>query len=353
MTAKTEAGRPKTYECSKCGGAGHNAQRCFAVRAYSPPPIIGRACGKCGAHGHDGRKCFAVTSPEGPRALKNQCTYCMGFGHGSHRCPQKRVRACETCGVEIGHGARKQCVTCYRETVQRAMRVCIGCGHQFRPTRSDSQVCIGSVECLRLAKVKAQAGRFDSLQGMTFGMWTVVEHSKAKRCVVECRCGYPNVLNPQALKTGKSAACIRCTAQASRLELTEEERQRREVAAANAQYEATSSRLGRRTTPEGRKWKYGRRAQIRDAIIAIKSAPCMDCGGRFHHVAMDFDHRPEENKTGEVSYLARSATLEALLAEIAKCDLVCANCHRVRTYGRSSEVAKRACEAAQQNQQVA
>lgn len=168
--------RPATYTCSKCGGEGHNAQRCYVIRAYSPPPITGGTCGKCGVHGHDGRKCFAVTSPEGPRAVKNQCTYCMGFGHGSHRCPQKRVRACETCGVEIGHGARKQCVTCYRETNQRAMRVCTGCGNNFRPTRSDSAVCIGSVECLRLAKSKVQAMRFQSMIGMRFGALEVVEH---------------------------------------------------------------------------------------------------------------------------------------------------------------------------------
>lgn len=46
---------------------------------------------------------------------------------------------------------------------------------------------------------------------------------------------------------------------------------------------------------------------------------------------MDFDHRPGTIKVADVSVLARSSTKERTLDEIAKCDLVCANCHRIRT----------------------
>lgn len=63
---------------------------------------------------------------------------------------------------------------------------------------------------------------------------------------------------------------------------------------------------------------------------ALKTGPCKDCGGTFPPVCMDFDHRDRSTKVADVSVLARSSKAKCL-AEIAKCDLVCANCHRIRT----------------------
>jgi hypothetical protein len=64
------------------------------------------------------------------------------------------------------------------------------------------------------------------------------------------------------------------------------------------------------------------------------SRPCKDCGGFFHHAAMTFDHLPGSTKRGDVSTLLYSGYRQVLLDEMAKCDLVCANCHAVRTYVR-------------------
>jgi len=59
----------------------------------------------------------------------------------------------------------------------------------------------------------------------------------------------------------------------------------------------------------------------------------MDCGGRFHPVAMDFDHVQE--KTLSVGTLVSAGFSEKRIEEeISKCELVCANCHRIRTYKR-------------------
>ena len=58
---------------------------------------------------------------------------------------------------------------------------------------------------------------------------------------------------------------------------------------------------------------------------------CMDCGYNSHPAALDFDHRPGEVKVANVARLTESAR-EKLYAEIAKCDVVCANCHRIRTW---------------------
>jgi hypothetical protein len=74
-----------------------------------------------------------------------------------------------------------------------------------------------------------------------------------------------------------------------------------------------------------------------------KNKPCMDCGRKFPTCCMDFDHTGED-KVEIVSRLVGSmAPKERILAEIAKCDLICANCHRIRTFlsGRYQCGAKR------------
>lgn len=58
---------------------------------------------------------------------------------------------------------------------------------------------------------------------------------------------------------------------------------------------------------------------------------CQDCGGIFHFTAMEFDHLDPRTKVAGVSQLPPG---DAKLKEVAKCDLVCANCHRVRTARR-------------------
>jgi hypothetical protein len=88
-----------------------------------------------------------------------------------------------------------------------------------------------------------------------------------------------------------------------------------------------------------RKLQRAARRRRKDACIALvkqlKGEPCADCGQRFDPVCMDFDHRPGEQKRTEVSRIAAEwPSMAVLLAEIAKCDLVCANCHRLRTKHR-------------------
>jgi hypothetical protein len=65
-----------------------------------------------------------------------------------------------------------------------------------------------------------------------------------------------------------------------------------------------------------------------------RSRPCADCGGFFHPAAMTFDHLPGSRKRADVSTLLYGGYRQVLLDEMAKCELVCANCHAVRTYVR-------------------
>lgn len=64
-----------------------------------------------------------------------------------------------------------------------------------------------------------------------------------------------------------------------------------------------------------------------------RTHPCTDCGELFHPAAMQFDHLPENSKLKALSEMAAYG-LATIQAEIAKCELVCANCHAVRTYNR-------------------
>ena len=68
-------------------------------------------------------------------------------------------------------------------------------------------------------------------------------------------------------------------------------------------------------------------------LDGLKSKPCMDCGNSFPAICMDFDHRPGTVKKFQISVKALCA-LARIEKEIAKCDIVCANCHRIRTKQR-------------------
>ena len=80
-----------------------------------------------------------------------------------------------------------------------------------------------------------------------------------------------------------------------------------------------------------------RKAQLIALLAEAKSGPCQDCGRTFPPEAMDFDH-VRGRKPRNVSALVYACVSDArLLAEIAKCDLVCANCHRIRTMERAKQ----------------
>jgi len=60
---------------------------------------------------------------------------------------------------------------------------------------------------------------------------------------------------------------------------------------------------------------------------------CADCGYNAHHVALDFDHLPGCEKIYPICQMA-GLRRELVDAEIAKCEVVCANCHRIRSLER-------------------
>jgi hypothetical protein len=69
------------------------------------------------------------------------------------------------------------------------------------------------------------------------------------------------------------------------------------------------------------------------------STPCMDCKESFPYYVMDFDHvRGRKHKN--VMELIPTLSKKKIDEEIAKCEIVCSNCHRVRTHNRKSNKSK-------------
>jgi hypothetical protein len=65
----------------------------------------------------------------------------------------------------------------------------------------------------------------------------------------------------------------------------------------------------------------------------LREHPCVDCGEPDVRV-LEFDHL--RDKVGDISVLVRNWVWERVLEEIAKCDVLCANCHRRRTLARAN-----------------
>jgi hypothetical protein len=87
------------------------------------------------------------------------------------------------------------------------------------------------------------------------------------------------------------------------------------------------------------------RARVRRIFAAIgvlkSKTPCKDCGCLYPPYVMDFDHLFAETKLFSVSQMAnRGFSYEKIFEEIAKCELVCSNCHRERTHQRKTTQTK-------------
>lgn len=71
------------------------------------------------------------------------------------------------------------------------------------------------------------------------------------------------------------------------------------------------------------------RAHVWSVLI---STGCKDCGNTNPHV-LEFDHL--RDKEANISAVMRDWSLEKLKQEIVKCEVVCANCHKIRTSSRA------------------
>ena len=97
-------------------------------------------------------------------------------------------------------------------------------------------------------------------------------------------------------------------------------------------HERYERRVGRQVPRSFQRSERGRKAWLRSLK---ERRPCTDCGRVFPRQVMQWDYKPGFEKLGEISVDFWGRTRDEVLAEIAKCDLVCANCHAVRTFARA------------------
>jgi len=79
-----------------------------------------------------------------------------------------------------------------------------------------------------------------------------------------------------------------------------------------------------------KKFRQNREYNERKLIEYLESHPCIDCG-EADILVLEFDHKPDQQKSGSVCALAKNASWLTVEAEIKKCDVRCANCHRRKT----------------------
>lgn len=72
---------------------------------------------------------------------------------------------------------------------------------------------------------------------------------------------------------------------------------------------------------------------LREEVNQFKQSPCTDCKQTYPPYVMDWDHVRGVKRAG-LAKLIGDGKRQAALDELAKCELVCANCHRIRTHTR-------------------
>lgn len=102
----------------------------------------------------------------------------------------------------------------------------------------------------------------------------------------------------------------------------------------DASYYHTIYKFRPRPPSQAKGWHLDRYQKNIEMIRLEKNKPCADCKNHFPYYVMDFDH-VRGVKVGNVSTLALWS-IARILEEISKCEVVCSNCHRIRTHIRKS-----------------
>lgn len=75
--------------------------------------------------------------------------------------------------------------------------------------------------------------------------------------------------------------------------------------------------------------------KVREFIRSLKDVPCADCGKSYPYYVMQFDHIRDKEF---MLVSGANYSMERILDEASKCEVVCANCHMERTHQRSNAI---------------
>ena len=169
-----------------------------------------------------------------------------------------------------------------------------------------------------------------NLTDQRFGRWQAISFAGIHRggatwnCV--CDCGTKRIVPTERLRQGNSKSCG--CANVGRTHGI-----------------AATYHKGCRCNPckdAAKQYRRNKLAGRRQFLIDAKKKPCADCGNDFPWYCMDFDHLP--SKGDKAFTLSRWRHWDhddkTIRAELAKCEVVCSNCHRKRTHERQSYYGK-------------
>lgn len=71
----------------------------------------------------------------------------------------------------------------------------------------------------------------------------------------------------------------------------------------------------------------------KEILVSLLGGKCIKCSVAFPPAVFDFHHRNPEEKSFGIGSELTNKSMDELLEEVKKCDLLCANCHRVLHYG--------------------
>lgn len=81
-----------------------------------------------------------------------------------------------------------------------------------------------------------------------------------------------------------------------------------------------------------------KKREVQEMLGKMKEkSGCVDCKNKYPFYILDFDH-VYGKKVSNIGQMLDYFTIEDILKEVAKCDIVCSNCHRVRTYTRKNNI---------------
>ena len=90
-------------------------------------------------------------------------------------------------------------------------------------------------------------------------------------------------------------------------------------------------KTGRKPTSYWNNFKARQRyKQVKQRLIDLNGGKCMDCGNEYPSQVYDFHHRDPSQKEFALYLTKLSKPWDVVKAEADKCDMLCANCHRIR-----------------------
>ena len=81
--------------------------------------------------------------------------------------------------------------------------------------------------------------------------------------------------------------------------------------------------------------------ELKQFVRKAKDVPCADCGVKYPYYVMQFDHVDPNKNFDIASVRRRLLSIAVVAAEIARCEVVCANCHAERTHRRGQRFSRK------------